>query len=43
MMVRGADRAPVGEEGEAAEVVGGLAPIELAADAPTEGLVSEPP
>jgi hypothetical protein len=37
-----ADGAAVGEEDEPARVVEGLAPVELAADAPTEGLVGEP-
>ncbi len=42
VVVRGANCAPVGEEDEAAEVVGRLAPVELAADPTTEGLVGEP-
>ena len=34
------DRAPVGEEDEAAEVVGGLAPVQLAANTSAERLVT---
>jgi hypothetical protein len=34
--------APVGEEDESAQVVEGLAPVELAADPPPENLVGEP-
>jgi hypothetical protein len=37
-----ADGAAVGEEDEPAQFVGGLAPVELTADSPAEGLVGEP-
>ena len=37
-----ADCAAVGEEDKPAEVVQGLAPVELAADTPAEGFVGEP-
>jgi len=38
VVVREAHCGPVGEEDEAAEVVGGLGPVELAADPASEGL-----
>ncbi len=37
-----ADGAPVGEEDEPSQVVGGLTPVELTPDATAEGLVGEP-
>ena len=43
VVVMGSGRPPrVGEEDEPAQVVGGLTPVELAADAPSERLVGEP-